>query len=421
MPGAERRQPLAMDRRGHDERGTTAAPPPAASRQMLHAIPANVPPPRRPPGTRQTVPELCECAIVAAERLRHASLAFASVAEWSPTATSKSWRRDALGSAITGHGSEFILRALAERAGQLSADPAVGPQLLHAAQAMEQAWTAWRAVSHAWDTLTTGAHRDAGLTPVAAELGDLVLMVGRLAYHNPQWTPDFGRTSPIRPAADLAPGLGDITLVLTAVHHAADAVTRIAIEDRQAVRTAAGGRRLCIPTRLLPDRYDIPQPYAPAPRHQTDALFATYAAAVDASTRATAILDNLAVAIDAPSSVLAAARAAPTSQHQRDAHSGRQQQPIHPSDTQPQPGHLEQMLRNLKISEPALLLRAAAIDEAASELTMEAKAQSQRRAAAQDIPRPPLAGPHAGTKTSNQPAPRPARTLATQTQARHSH
>ena len=53
---------------------------------------------------------------------------------------------------------------------------------------------------------------------------------------------------------------------------------------------------------------------------------------------------------------------------------------------QPEPGALGQVIRDLSISEPATLLRAAAIDQAADALTADAKAQSQRRAAALDIP-----------------------------------
>ena len=53
---------------------------------------------------------------------------------------------------------------------------------------------------------------------------------------------------------------------------------------------------------------------------------------------------------------------------------------------QPEPGALGQVIRDLSISEPATLLRAAAIDQAVDALTADAKAQSQRRAAALDIP-----------------------------------
>ena len=99
-----------------------------------------------------------------------------------------------------------------------------------------------------------------GPSPVAAELGDLVLRTGRLAYNNTRWTPACADASLTRDPADLASALSDLISVMAAVHPAADAVTRIAIEDREAVYTAAAGSQLYMPTRLLPDEYDVPFP-----------------------------------------------------------------------------------------------------------------------------------------------------------------
>ncbi len=147
---------------------------------------------------------LCERIPATAERLRHAALAFAARARWSPAATSLSWRRDALASAITSHASELVLRTLAERAGQLGLEPVVGAQLATAAGHMSRSWTAWRAVTGQWDIVTTGAFRGVGVTPVAAEIGDLALRAGRLAYSNPHWTPACADASLTRDPADLA-------------------------------------------------------------------------------------------------------------------------------------------------------------------------------------------------------------------------
>lgn len=106
---------------------------PLAARSLLDAIPVNAPPPRQPPGTGESVHELCERIPVTAERLRYAAFTFATRAHWSPAAASASWRRDALGSAITCHCTEFILHTLAERADQLNLDSAVRAQLHTAA------------------------------------------------------------------------------------------------------------------------------------------------------------------------------------------------------------------------------------------------------------------------------------------------
>jgi hypothetical protein len=67
-----------------------------------------------------------------------------------------------------------------------------------------------------------------------------------------------------------------------------------------------------VPVRLLPDTYDIPQPYTPAPRAYVNALLTGYDTATVATARVTATLDNLATAINAPSSILAAAHQAAT-------------------------------------------------------------------------------------------------------------
>jgi hypothetical protein len=143
-----------------------------------------------------------------------------------------------------------------------------------------------------------------------------VLRIGRLAYRNEHWTPACGDTSLIRDLADLAPALSDMISVMAAVHTAADAVTCIAIEDREAVYTAATGCQLYMPTRLLPDGCDVPFPYTPALQSRADALLAGYDTALKASTGVTTALDDLAVATKATTSALALARQASTAQAQ---------------------------------------------------------------------------------------------------------
>jgi hypothetical protein len=69
---------------------------PPAARGLLYAIPLNAAPPRPPVGVGESVAELCEPIPVTAERVRHAAFAFATRSRWSPSATSLSWRRDAL-------------------------------------------------------------------------------------------------------------------------------------------------------------------------------------------------------------------------------------------------------------------------------------------------------------------------------------
>ena len=111
---------------------------------------------------------------------------------------------------------------------------------------------------------------------MATESGDLVLRLGRLAYRNPNWTPARAHNSDIRNPADLAPTPGDITSVVAAVHTAADAITRIAAGDREAVRAAAAGHRLYVPAFTRTNAAVIRQRYRPAPRSQIDEILASY-------------------------------------------------------------------------------------------------------------------------------------------------
>jgi len=360
--------------------------PPAAGRRLLAGIPAGFPPPRQPPSNAEPVPELCAGITITAERLRHAARTFADQSSWSPAANSKSWRRHALASAITGHASELILASLAERARQLDLSPAIRAQLTSAADALSQAWPACRAIARHWDTISTGAaHHGRDISPVAAEIDDLVLRTGRLAYDNPHWAPDRADASPARSPADLAATVSDLRAAVGAVHHATDAISRITACDTDAVRDAADGHRLYLPTRLLPEHYDIPSRYAPAPPALAAELAGCYDTAANATRRAAAALDTLAVTAGSPSSTLALARlsaGSPVTARQP-ADNDRTQAPALPAPLpdvlQPQAGKVEDILRSMDITEPGVLLRAAAIDHAAHDVLAHATVSSRNR------------------------------------------
>jgi hypothetical protein len=288
---------------------------------------------------------------------------------------------------------------------------------------MHEVWTGWRAVIGHWDALTTGHTRTRGTTPVAAEISDLVQQTGQLAYASARWTPARAHASQVRDAASLVPSLADLTTALAAVHQAADAISRITATDRQAVIDAATGGRLYTPTRLLPDKYDIPQPYASAPPAHRDALLAAYDTTLAAATRNAAALDDLATAFDAPSSMLAAARRATTTTR---SPLGQQTGPEHHLG-RAAPGRTEQVLHKLHIGDPVLLLRAAVIDQAAYDLVAEAATKARSRAtvaarsrtarvrqgaasarlASQDMP---LTPPKPGTEHSSATTQRPLAT-----------
>src|ERR1022692_580798 len=125
-----------------------------------------------------------------------------------------------------------------------------------------------------------------------------------------RWTLDLGPSQATRPPEALAPGPSDLQGVVAAVHHACHTLTQIAAADQDQIRTAAGAGRLLVPTRSLPDKFDIPHPFAHAPSDRVDQVLADYRDAGTASTRATAAVGEVATAVRAPSQVLTAARAA---------------------------------------------------------------------------------------------------------------
>jgi|ERR1022692_68541 hypothetical protein len=125
----------------------------------------------------------------------------------------------------------------------------------------------------------------------------------------------------------------------------------------RAVRTAAADRRLYLPTRLIPARNTSPHPYTAAPHIRVDALLTNYDHAVSACASATAALDTVALAVEAPSRVLTISRrlAAADQDHQGHAQGQR-----HASQRAAAwPSRIEQALLNHETSDPDLLDRAA--------------------------------------------------------------
>ena len=340
------------------------------------------------------MPGLCEGVITTAARLQYGAGTFARTARWSPQATSNSWRHDALASAITADSCEVIIRSLAQRAASLGVHPAIQAHHDNSARALKLACTAWRAVTGEWDLLSTGTHKRAGISPVAAEMDDLVLRIGRLAYRNPGWTPACGDASLARQAADLAPDADTIPTVLAAVHHATDTLTHIAVTDRRCVRQAAADHRLHIPPACCPTTTTSPPLYPSAALPRVTALRDVYRLVVKTCTAATTALDDLALAAGATSRVLATAHAPPSVTRLRQPPPGqalpdRTQEHPSPERTKVvQSGHIEETVRDLQLTEPDLLLRAAAIDEAARDLFAEVAAKAHHRTAG-----PSAAGP----------------------------
>ncbi len=249
---------------------------------------------------------------------------------------------------------------------------------MRAADSARAAWSAWRQVAHAWDIFTTG--RDLRLSPVGTEIRDLVLWVGRLAHRDPGWTPTRDRSRVPRGIASPADEPEALSTVIAAVHQASDALAHIAVLDRDTVGFAAIHGHVYVPTRLLPEEFDVPFRYAPALASHVDELRGTYDAAVAASTEAVTALDKLAVSTNSPSATLATLRAAGRMAVPQLVRTG--PTPTNPPIGQPPPGLVERAVRDLGIGEPALLARASSIDDATCDLLREVAAKSGRQTAA---------------------------------------
>jgi hypothetical protein len=346
-----------------------------AEHAVLHGIPANTPPPRLSPRSDELIPGLCAGIFATAERLRH--LAYLPATRAGSPRMGACWQRTAQGAAIAAHCSELILRQLANPGAQLPIPPTAGAALQQAAEQTSRVWRAWRTIAHHWDNFTTGP--GITLTPIAAEIGDLVLWAGRLAYTDPAWTPTRHHASTARTGTAFTAHKGLLAEVVAALHHVGDALAHIAATDREHVRSAASDTELWIPTRLLPAQADWPYRYVPALPAMTDALLAAYDAAAQAAQHAVTSLGDLTLGLNPQPTLIAALR--PTVQLTESELRYPQVIPADRPITQLRPGRIEQSLRSQGISEPTLLARATDIDDATEDLINAVTPPSQHQAA----------------------------------------
>jgi hypothetical protein len=372
-----------------------------ADAELLDAIPAVFPPQRQPLGpAAESVYELCDGIAISASRLRAAVYQGRDRVSWSPEVTSGGWQWMAQAAAVSSDLGELALRSLAARAGQLTGLAVTQARLQGAADAMTGMRTAWQQVDLMWNAVIT--ERRLLSTRAMSEASDLLLRMGRLVWDNPQWTPARADRGPRRDPAALAPGNAAFTAVVSAAHQVADALARVALTDADTVQAAARAGRLYVPTRSLPTGYDVPRAFAPALTDTVLDLRDTYHGAAEASTRAARELDELAISVAAPSKPLALARAAIPAQTRR-----RGGQDTWPDDDSRRdlpragvsfrhsrastglPGPVERAVRQRRASDPVVLLRAAAIDNAARDLVglAEPAGTPQKPATQQDTGR----------------------------------
>ena len=177
------------------------------------------------------------------------------------------------------------------------------------------------------------------------------------------------------------------------MHYAADSLARAARTDLEAVATAATAGRLYVTTRSLPAHYDVPRPYADAPRDRIAGAVAVYADAADTSQAVLRSAGEVAAAVDAPSLVLSAA----------------EQATAHPVAA-PR-GRLEQHLLDLGVRDAGLLRQGAELDERAQQVLAQAHRPPSRPA------RSPMTGPEPDAADAAAQAVRPAEATASEPEA----
>jgi hypothetical protein len=346
----------------------------AADVRLLHAIPASTPGPRRIPGSTETITSLCHGTTSTAERIRHNATINPVDATWSPALTADSLRHAATCSTVISHNCEILLRTLATRVGQHGSDR-LADDLLGCANAAGVARTAWLHTARAWYRITTDTRGT--IAPDAAETADLALWTGRLAYTDPAWTPALGPSHTTRTPEALAPRPHDLPAVVAAIHQATETLTQIAAAGHGQIRAAAQAGRLLVPTRSLPDRFDIPHPFAPAPRDRVDALLNAYHNARTASAQTTAAVAEIAAEVRAPSHILTLARAAIRCDSEIMVNGQQKPAEPEPHDAQACPGPIERILHDLGVTNPATLVRASVIDQAGEQLILGAAHTSE--------------------------------------------
>jgi hypothetical protein len=349
-----------------------------AAGKLLSAIPVNDLPPQRSLDGEGLVTEPCVKAICSAERARHLAWRAAEQAAASGNVTTASLRRVAENSTVTSHNCDGLLQMLATRMAQAGSGEISG-RLAAAADAAGRARDEW--LRAARDVVRTRTVTDGHPSPLALEAGALATWTGRLAYCDPQWSPSDGPRRPMRLPETVA--VDDVPSMVAAAHQACEALTALAQAGHDQIHTAARTGQILVPTRSLPDDYDIPYPFARAPRPRVEEMLARYGDAGRASRQAADVAGEVALMVRAPSRVLVLARSAAAGQGRRVADAEPWQMAKADTDTAPRkvPGPVERTLQDLGVTDTGLLARGAGIDRDAEQLIIDAAAADagQRR------------------------------------------
>lgn len=277
----------------------------AARRELLCAIPDASAPERASPVPGESVEQLIAGISTSARRLRADAFETERQRGDSPALSGGAWRKTAYASAIT---CDLASKAL----GSIAQSPPAGSgiaaaDLRDAASAFTVARDTWLQTASMWQSMTTDTTLP--MSPAATDATDLVVRLGRLTTGDADWVPGNRKQTVVQDAGLLVSGAGGLPAVLGALHEAADAVTRAACADLTALRAVRGAGRLYMSARVTGDmtsRYAYVKP----PAGRADMLENAHYLCADSTWQAAAMLDRLALRVDAPTKTLALVREA---------------------------------------------------------------------------------------------------------------
>jgi hypothetical protein len=286
--------------------------------------------------------------------------------------TIASLRQVAQNTTVTSHNCTGLLDILTVRTAQAGLGE-LSSRLAAAAEAARRTRDAWLHAAREVARIRTVTPGTA--SPAAVETGELASWTGRLAYKDPQWSPADGPDRAMRPPETLA--MEEVPQMVAAVHYACETLAGLAHAEHDQIRAAARAGRILVPTRSLPEEYDIPYPFARAPRERVEVLLARYAEAGRAGRRAADTVGEVADMIGAPSLTLARVRSAVTGRVAPvpDIAEAALRDPVEVSSGARRagtPGPVETTLLDLGVTDPELLTHSAEIDRDAERLIIDA-------------------------------------------------
>jgi hypothetical protein len=345
-------------------------------RDFLLSVPQNVMLPRITPRGGLSVADLCQAVNRCAARARHSAWIAANSRPHDPTISATSWHQIATASTITSHHVSVLCETLAGHAAANSS--MVNDELQRAAERARESRQAWLDLARQVRTVTTDTRGHIGAA--GAEVSDLAVWTGRLAYANPDWILADGPAQPVRTARQLAPRATDFPRMIAAAHQTSEAMSSVARSVRHQVRSADLADRIFVLTRSLGEQDGIPRRFTVAPTNRSNSLVAGIDATRSRTDATADVLAEVALTIRAPSHVLGtarhAARSTPDAPNQGAARSTKA---TRLRDELSSVGQIEAALRDGGTSNSRLLWRAAGLDQAIRQLAADVAGEKSGR------------------------------------------